>query len=113
MRILTLSKSFVLSSVMRTVLTWVDHGKNFSRLLMQQGIKEPGVFEGPCNSVGFSHDHYLLAGRKPHLAGNLLAWSGPGPQRFSKYVFHLMLDQEGQVVPAHASVPAIVDECSA
>ena len=90
--------------------------REFFRLLMQQGIKELGVFEGPSNNVAFSHDHSVLAGRKPYLAGNLVAWSilhgGPGPQCLSEDVFYLMLDQEEKVVLARA-VSAIVDESSA
>jgi len=90
--------------------------REFFRLLMQQGIKELGVFEGPSNNVAFSHDHSVLAGRKPYLAGNLVAWSilhgGPGPQCLSEDVFYLMFDQEEKVIPARA-VSAIVDESSA
>ena len=83
---------------------------------MQQGIKELGVFEGTDNNVAFSHDHSVLASRKPYLAGNFVAWSilhgGPGPQCLSEDVFHLMLDREEKVVLARAA-SAIVDECSA
>ena len=90
--------------------------RTFSRLLMQQGIKELGVFEGPSNNVAFSHDHSVLAGRKPYLAGNLVAWSilhgGPGPQCLFEDVFYLMLDLEERVILARA-VSAIVDESSA
>ena len=90
--------------------------REFFRLLMQQGIKELGVFEGPCNNVAFSHDHSVLAGRKPYLAGNLVAWSilhgGPGPQCLSEDVFYLMCDQEEKVILARA-VSVIVDESSA
>lgn len=92
--------------------------REFFRLLMQQGtcIKKLGVFQGPSNNVAFSHDHSVLAGRKPYLAGNLVAWrilhGGPGPQCLSEDVFYLMLDQEKKVVLARA-VSAIVDESSA
>ena len=90
--------------------------REFFRLLVQQGIKELGVFEGRSNNVAFSHDHSVLAGRKPYLAGNLVAWSilhgGPIPQCLSENIFYLMLDQEEKVVLALA-VSAIVDESSA
>ena len=90
--------------------------REFFRLLMQQGIKELGVFEGTDNNVAFSHDHSVLASRKPYLAGNFEAWSilhgGPGLQCLSEDVFHLMLDRAEKVVLARAA-SAIVDECSA
>ena len=93
--------------------------KEFFRLLMQQGtcIKELGVFQGPSNNVAFSHDHSVLAGRKPYLAGNLVAWSilHGGPVHSAcliEDVFYLMLDQDEKVVLARA-VSAIVDESSA
>ena len=54
-------------------------------------------------------------GRKPYLAGNLVASSilhgGPGPQCLSENVFYLILDQEEKVVLAPA-VSAMVDESS-
>ena len=87
--------------------------REFFRLLMRQGIKELGVFEGPGNNVVFSHDHTVLATRKPYLAGNMVSWSilhgGPGPQCLSEDVFYLMLDQEEKVVLERA-VEAIADE---
>ena len=115
-------KNFEFSKVPCVVFSGEDSAdlggprREFFRLLMQQGIKELGVFEGPSNNVAFSHDHSVLAGRKPYLAGNLVAWSilhgGPGPQCLSEDVFYLMLDQEEKVVLARA-VSAIVDESSA
>ena len=86
--------------------------RDFFTLLMGQGIKELGVFEGSEHSVAFSHDHSVLAARKPYLAGNMLAWSilhgDPGPQCLSKDVFHLIFDQEEKV----DLVRAVVDESS-
>ena len=89
--------------------------REFFRLLMQQGIKELGVFEGPGNNIAFSQNHSVLASRKTYLAGNFVAWSilhgGPSPQCLSEDVFYLMLDQEEKVVLPRA-VSAIADEGS-
>lgn len=81
--------------------------REFFRLLMQAVCKEFGVFEGNPNNLAFSHDHSVIASRKPFLAGQFVAWSilhgGPGPQSLAEDVFYLMLELHDEVVASRAA----------
>ncbi|XP_068671111.1 G2/M phase-specific E3 ubiquitin-protein ligase-like [Montipora foliosa] len=117
-----LKKKFIVKQDRLTSLTMTQLMEVLAMKLVNQ--KYCSIKDGPetnitnlrMDAITVHKEIALSAGRKPYVAGNLVAWSilhgGLGPQCLSEDVFYLMLDQEERVVLARA-VSAIVDESSA